>query len=50
MIQWLRLQASTVDDTGLIPRQGNKVPHATWCVQKSKKKKKVIEVNYPKYH
>ena len=37
MIQWLRLQASTADDTGLIPSQGNKVTHATWYGQKLKK-------------
>lgn len=38
MIQRLRLQASTASDTSLIPSQGNKVTHATWCGQKLKKK------------
>ena len=30
MHQWLRLQASTVEDVGLIPGWGTKTPHAAW--------------------
>ena len=35
--QQLRLQASTVGGTGLIPGQGTRMQHAMWCVQKEKK-------------
>ena len=35
--QQLRLQASTVGGTGLIPGQGIRMQHAMWCVQKEKK-------------
>ena len=33
-VQWLRLQASTEGDTGLILGQGTRIPHTTWCGQK----------------
>ena len=39
-VQWLGLHASTAGGMGLIPRQGTKIPQATWCGQKKKKKKK----------
>ena len=38
--QWLRLCASNAGGTGLIPGQGNKIPHAMWCIQKEIEKKK----------
>ena len=28
MVQWLRLQPSDAGDTGAIPGQGTKIPHA----------------------
>ena len=28
VVQWLELCASTAEDTGLIPGQGTKIPHA----------------------
>ena len=28
MVQWLELQASTARDTGSIPGQGTRIPHA----------------------
>ena len=36
-VQWLGLHASTAGGTGLIPRQGTKIPQATLCNQRSKK-------------
>ena len=42
MVQWLRLHASTAGDTGLIPGQGTKIPHAVWHSQKIKSKLKKI--------
>ena len=36
MVQWLGLGVSTVRETGLIPGQGTRIPHAA----KGKKKKK----------
>ena len=39
MVQWLGLCGSTPRDTGLIPGQGTKIPHAKWRGQKKKKKK-----------
>ena len=33
--QWLRLWASNARGVGLLPGQGTKSPHATWCSQKS---------------
>ena len=38
--QWLRFCASTIGGVGLIPGQGTKIPHATWCGQKKKEKRK----------
>ena len=32
--QWLRLCTSSAKDTGLIPGQGTKIPHAMWRSQK----------------
>ena len=40
VIQWLRLCPSTARGTGSILGQGTKIPHATWCGQKIKKKKR----------
>ena len=37
-VQWFRLHASTAGGTGLIPGQGIKIPHTSWCRQKKKKK------------
>ena len=37
-VQWLRLFASTAQGMGLIPGQRPKIPHATQCGQKKKKK------------
>ena len=34
-VQWLRLSASTVLDSGLIPGWGTKIPHAARCSQKN---------------
>ena len=34
MTQWLRLCTSSAKDTGLIPGQGTKIPHAMWHSQK----------------
>ena len=41
VIQWLRLHASNVGDSGLIPGQETKVPQAAWYGQKQTNK------NYP---
>ena len=35
MVQWLGLQASTAEGTGLIPGEETKIPHATWHGQKN---------------
>ena len=32
--QWLRFHAHSSGDTGSIPGQGTKIPHATWCGKK----------------
>ena len=40
VVQWLRLQASTAEGTGLIPGRGSKILHA---MQYGKKKKKPFE-------
>ena len=42
VVQWLRLHTSNAEGMGLIPGQGTKIPHATWCSQKKKKKSIVI--------
>ena len=34
MVRWLRLQASTAGDAGLIPGRGTKIPHAMWWTKK----------------
>ena len=39
MAQWLKLLASNVGGAGSIPGGGTKIPDATWCGQKRKKKK-----------
>ena len=41
-VQWLRFSASTAESLGLIPGQGNKIPHSLWCDQKKKKRLKKI--------
>ena len=38
-VQWLRLCASTAGATGLILGRGTKIPHATRCGQKKKRKR-----------
>ena len=48
-VLWLRLCASTAGGTGLIPGQGTKIPHATWCSQKQKKKVKTLWYQSLKY-
>ena len=45
MVQWLGLLDSTEGDTGSIPGQGTKIPHATQCGQKRKFKKKRKELS-----
>ena len=42
--QRLRLHVSTAGCVGLIPGQGNKIPHAAWCSQKVKKKKRLHRI------
>ena len=39
-VQWLGFCASNVGYVGSIPDSGSKIPHATWCGQKTKKFKK----------
>ena len=39
-VQQLRLQASIAGGAGLIPGQGTRILHATWCGQKTKKPRK----------
>ena len=34
MLQWLRLQASSIGAMDSIPGQGTMILHATWCDQK----------------
>ena len=34
--QWLRFHAHSSGDTGSIPGQGTKIPHAIWCGKKKK--------------
>ena len=43
MVQWLRLCPSTARDTGSIPGQGTKIPHAAWCEKERKKERKKIK-------
>ena len=38
-VQWLGLCTSTAGGMGSIPGQGTKIPHATLCSQRKKKKK-----------
>ena len=40
MVQWLRLQASTIGGEGSIPGQRTRIPHAMWYDQNIKLKKK----------
>ena len=42
-VQWLGLHTSTAEDTGSIPGQGTKIPHAMWCWKKKKRKEKWAE-------
>ena len=37
-VQWLRLHTSAAGAMGSIPGHGTKIPHATHCDQKKKKK------------
>ena len=37
-VQWLSLHASTAGGMGSIPGGGTKIPDATWCGQKKKKR------------
>ena len=39
-VQWLRFCASILGVTGLIPGWGAKIPHAAWCSQIKRKKRK----------
>ena len=39
-VQWLRLCASTAGGTGLIPGQGSKILHASWCSQKKRERER----------
>ena len=36
-VQWLRLCISNAEDTGLIPGQGTKIPHAMWPKKRGEK-------------
>ena len=38
-VQWLRLCTSIAGDSGLIPGQETKIPHAVWCGQNKTKQK-----------
>ena len=42
-VQWLGLRAFPVKGEGSIPGQGSKIPQATWCSQKKKKKREKKE-------
>ena len=42
VVQWLKLHSPNAGDTGSIPGQGTKIPHATWC---GVKKEKMMEGN-----
>ena len=44
-VRWLGLRASTAGGMGSITGRGTKIPHAAWCGQKEKKKKKKAGVN-----
>ena len=37
-VQWLRLRASNAEGTGSIPGRGTKIPRATQCSKKKKKR------------
>ena len=39
LVQWLELSTFTVEVPGSISARGTKIPQATWCSQKKKKKK-----------
>ena len=45
--QWLRFHAHSSGDTGSIPGQGTKIPHAIWC---GKKKKNLSPYRPPEAH
>ena len=45
MVHWLSLDASIAGNMSLIPGGGTKIPHATQCGQKLKKKK-VVHFQY----
>ena len=40
VVQWLGHYALTAKSLGSIPGRGTKIPQATWCSQKRKKKRK----------
>ena len=42
VVHWLSLNASIAGNMGLIPGGETKIPHATQCGQKFKKKKKIV--------
>ena len=46
MVQWLRLQASTIGGEGSIPGQRTRIPHATWYDQNIKLKKKNLSLKW----
>ena len=51
VVQWLRLHASGVGGTSLIPGQGTKIPHATWRGWKKKILELVSRTNsFPAWH
>ena len=39
-VQWIQLGASNAGVMGLIPGEGMKIPHAVWCSQIEKRKRK----------
>ena len=45
MVQWFGLWAFIAEGTDLVPSWGTKIPQATWCGQKKKKKGKRAGLN-----
>ena len=45
LVHWLRLCSSNAGDTGSIPVQRTKIPHAVQCGQKLKNKKKQARIH-----
>ena len=39
MVSWLRLRTFSAENSGSIPSRGTKIPQASWCGKKKKKKR-----------